>query len=317
MRKNKLYVVVPCYNEEPVLRATAEILKNKMARLAEDGQIAPDSRVVFVDDGSKDGTWNIIQELYEAERLFLGIRLSCNKGHQNALLAGLMTVKDLCDMTISLDADLQDDVDAMDEMLKNYREGCEIVYGVRSSRETDTFFKRFTAENFYKGLRMLGADVVYNHADYRLMSQRALDALAEYREVNLFLRGMIPMIGYQSAQVSYERKERTAGESKYPLKKMIALAFEGLTSLSTKPLRLISLLGFFIFAFSVLIGVYSLVRHFTGNTVIGWTSIVLSIWAVGGLLLLSIGIVGEYVGKIYMETKERPRYLVQEFLKDE
>lgn len=220
-------------------------------------------------------------------------------------------------MTISLDADLQDDVDAMDEMLKYYDEGCEIVYGVRSSRETDTFFKRFTAESFYKGLRMLGADVVYNHADYRLMSQRALDALAEYREVNLFLRGMIPMIGYQSAQVSYERKERTAGESKYPLKKMIALAFEGLTSLSTKPLRLISLLGFFIFAFSVLIGIYSLVRHFTGNTVIGWTSIVLSIWAVGGLLLLSIGIVGEYVGKIYMETKERPRYLVQEFLKDE
>lgn len=317
MRKNKLYVVVPCYNEEPVLRATAEILKNKMARLAEAGQIAPGSRVVFVDDGSKDGTWNIIQELYEAERLFLGIRLSCNKGHQNALLAGLMTVKDLCDMTISLDADLQDDVDAMDEMLKYYDEGCEIVYGVRSSRETDTFFKRFTAESFYKGLRMLGADVVYNHADYRLMSQRALDALAEYREVNLFLRGMIPMIGYQSAQVSYERKERTAGESKYPLKKMIALAFEGLTSLSTKPLRLISLLGFFIFAFSVLIGIYSLVRHFTGNTVIGWTSIVLSIWAVGGLLLLSIGIVGEYVGKIYMETKERPRYLVQEFLKDE
>lgn len=317
MRNNKLYVIVPCYNEEAVLSATAAALKTKMEKLVSEGKIHRDSRVVFVNDGSKDRTWEIIKNLHETDPLFLGICLAGNKGHQNALLAGLMTAKDICDMTISMDADMQDDIEAMDEMLERYEEGCEIVYGVRCSRGTDTIFKRMSAEGFYKVLKVLGADIVYNHADYRLMSRRALEGLSEFTEVNLFLRGLVPMIGYQTAQVQYERKKRAAGESKYPLKKMVSFAFEGITSLSTKPLRMITLLGFFIFAFSILIGFYSLIRHFTGNTVVGWTSIVLSIWCVGGLLLLSIGMVGEYVGKIYLEAKGRPRYLIQEFLKDE
>lgn len=317
MRNNKLYVVIPCYNEEAVIRDTARALKRKTEDLKAAGKIAGDSRILFVDDGSRDGTWEIIRELHVADPLYMGIRLAGNKGHQNALLAGLMTAKDLCDVTVSMDADMQDDIDAMDEMLGDYEDGCEIVYGVRCSRAKDTRFKRATAEGFYKVLRMLGADIVYNHADYRLMSRTALEGLAEFTEVNLFLRGMVPMVGYRSAQVLYERKERTAGESKYPLKKMAAFALEGLTSFSTKPLRFITLLGFFIFGFSILMAVYSLFRYFTGNTVTGWTSIVLSIWAVGGLLLLSVGIVGEYVGKIYLEVKKRPRYLIQEFLKDE
>lgn len=317
MRGNKLYIVIPCYNEEPMLHITAEVLKKKLEQMEEDGIISSDSRAVFINDGSKDGTWNVIKELYEREKWFLGINLSRNRGHQNALLAGLMTVKDCCDLTISMDADLQDDIDAMDEMMKNYEEGCEVVYGVRSSRESDTVFKRCTAEGFYKFLELLGANIVYNHADYRLLSRVALNGLAEFGEVNLFLRGIIPMIGYKSAQVFYERKKRAAGESKYPLKKMLTFAFEGLTSLSIKPLRLITAIGCFIFTLSIVVGIYSLFRHFTGNTVMGWTSIVLSIWAVGGLLLLSIGIVGEYVGKIYLETKGRPRFLIQEFLNDE
>lgn len=317
MRKNKLYVVLPCYNEEPVLRETADILKNKMSRLVREEKISPDSRIVFVDDGSRDGTWQIIRQLHEREALFTGISLAANKGHQNALLAGLMTVMDYCDVTISMDADLQDDVEAIDEMLERYQAGCEIVYGVRDCRDCDTVFKKYTAEGFYRLLQRMGADIVYNHADYRLMSKKALRALSEYREVNLFLRGMVPMIGYETAQVTYSRKKRTAGESKYPLSKMMSFAFEGATSLSTKPLRMITTLGFFISAFSILILAYTLVRHFTGNTVIGWTSTVLSIWAVGGLTLLSIGIVGEYVGKIYLETKGRPRYLVKDFLEDD
>lgn len=317
MRENKLYIVLPCYNEEPVLRDTAAVLKQKLEKLIAEGKAASDSRIVFVNDGSRDATWKIIKELHQNDPLFLGVCLAANKGHQNALLAGLMTVKDFCDVTISMDADLQDDVEAIDEMLLNYQNGCEIVYGVRSCRETDTFFKRFTAEGFYKFLKVMGANIVYNHADYRLMSKTALSALEEYHEENLFLRGMIPMIGYKTANVGYERKRRMAGESKYPIKKMLSFAFEGLTSLTIKPLRTITLLGFLIFAVSILVGIYSLIRHFTGNTVVGWTSIVLSIWAVGGLLLLSIGIVGEYVGKIYMETKGRPRYLIQDFLQDE
>lgn len=316
MRENKLYLVLPCYNEEPVIQDTAKILKEKMIQLVSEGKIASDSRIVFVNDGSSDRTWELIEDLHRQDPLFSGVCLAANKGHQNALLAGLMTVKDCCDITISMDADLQDDIDAIDEMLACYQEDCEIVYGVRSCRDTDTFFKRFTAEGFYKILQMLGADIIYNHADYRLMSRKALNALAEYKEENLFLRGMVPMIGYKTAEVTYERKKRMAGESKYPFKKMVAFAFEGLTSLSTKPLRMITLLGFFIFACSILIAIYSVIRHFTGNTVIGWTSIVLSIWAVGGLLLLSIGIVGEYVGKIYLEAKGRPRFLIQEFLHD-
>lgn len=316
MRENKLYLVLPCYNEEPVIQDTAKILKEKMIQLVSEGKIASDSRIVFVNDGSSDRTWELIEDLHRQDPLFSGVCLAANKGHQNALLAGLMTVKDCCDITISMDADLQDDIDAIDEMLACYQEDCEIVYGVRSCRDTDTFFKRFTAEGFYKILQMLGADIIYNHADYRLMSRKALNALEEYKEENLFLRGMVPMIGYKTAEVTYERKKRMAGESKYPFKKMVAFAFEGLTSLSTKPLRMITLLGFFIFACSILIAIYSVIRHFTGNTVIGWTSIVLSIWAVGGLLLLSIGIVGEYVGKIYLEAKGRPRFLIQEFLHD-
>lgn len=317
MRNNKLYLVLPCYNEEPVLRETASILKQKIEGLIAGGQISPESRIVFINDGSIDATWQIIQELHREDVLFSGVCLAGNKGHQNALLAGLMTVKALCDITISMDADLQDDVEAIDGMLAEYQNGCEIVYGVRSSRETDTFFKRFTAEGFYKFLRTMGANIVYNHADYRLMSRKALEALSEYPEENLFLRGMIPMIGYKTAEVYYERQKRRAGESKYPLKKMMSFAFEGLTSLTTRPLRMITVLGFIIFAVSILVGMYSLFRFFTGNTVVGWTSIVLSIWAVGGLLLLSVGIVGEYVGKIYLEAKQRPRYLVQEFLNDE
>lgn len=316
MRENRLYVVIPCYNEEEVLPQTVGRLREKMQALIKEGLIAPDSRVVFVDDGSKDRTWQMICALHREDPLFSGITLSLNRGHQNALLAGLMTVRNRCDCTISMDADLQDDLDAMDEMLRHYQEGCEIVYGVRSKRQTDSFFKRFTAQSFYRMMRILGAGTIYNHADYRLMSRRALEALAQYREVNLFLRGIVPMIGYKTAQVLYERHERAAGTSKYPLKKMVGLAFEGITSLSTKPIRMITWLGVLLFAVSILMGGYSLVQHWLGNTIRGWTSTVLSIWAVGGLVLFSLGIVGEYIGKIYLETKARPRYLVAEFLDD-
>ena len=252
---------------------------------------------MFVNDGSKDNTWNIIKELHRQDNVFSGINLSRNRGHQNALLAGLMTVKEYADVVISMDADLQDDVNAIDEMLEKYQAGSDIVYGVRSKRATDTFFKRFTAESFYK-----------------IMSKRALEALSEFKEVNLFLRGMVPMIGYQTDVVYYERSERFAGESKYPLKKMIQFAVEGITSLSTKPIRLIMNLGVFIFLFSFVILIYSLVRHFMGHTVAGWTTIIVSIWAIGGLILLSLGIIGEYIGKIYLESKERPRYIIDEFL---
>lgn len=317
MRENRLYVVIPCYNEEEVLPHTVERLREKMRALMKEGLIAPDSRVVFVDDGSRDSTWRMIAALHREDPMFSGIALSLNRGHQNALLAGLMTVWERCDCAISMDADLQDDLDAMDEMLRHYQEGCEIVYGVRSKRQTDSFFKRFTAQSFYRLMHAMGAGTIYNHADYRLMSRRALEALAQYKEVNLFLRGIVPMIGYQTAQVCYERHERAAGTSKYPLKKMVGLAFEGITSLSTKPIRMITWLGVLLFAVSILMGVYSLVQHWLGNTIRGWTSTVLSIWAVGGLVLFSLGIVGEYIGKIYLETKERPRYLVAEFLDEE
>lgn len=314
MRSNILYLVIPCYNEEEVLMETANRLKEKLAQLVKAGQVSPTSRIVFVNDGSKDHTWEIICALHRQNIVFSGINLSKNTGHQNALLAGLMTVKDICDMTISMDADLQDDIDAVDEMVKKYHEGCEIVYGVRSKRDTDTFFKKFTAESFYKVMNLLGANTVYNHADYRLMSRKALKALSQYEEVNLFLRGIVPMIGYRTDTVTYERGERFAGESKYPFKKMLSFAFEGITSLSIKPIRAITFLGLFIFLISILVGIYSLVQHFLGNTVLGWTSIVLSIWGVGGLILFSLGVVGEYIGKIYLETKHRPRFLVQEFV---
>ncbi|HAP78798.1 MAG TPA: glycosyltransferase [Ruminococcus sp.] len=312
-----LYLVIPCYNEEEVLPETSSQLKKKIVSLVAKGKISDKSRIVFVNDGSKDRTWEIITALHEEDKIFQGIKLSRNKGHQNALLCGLMTVKDHCDMTISLDADLQDDINAIDEMVEKYYQGCDVVYGVRSARDTDTFFKKFTAEGFYKVMKMMGGDVVFNHADYRLMSRRALDGLQEFKEVNLFLRGVVPMIGYKSDSVYYERKERFAGESKYPLKKMLAFAWEGITSLSTKPIKMISILGGFIFIISIIMLIYSLIRHAMGATETGWTSTIVSIWAIGGLQLLAIGIIGEYIGKVYLETKERPKFIVEKYLSDD
>ena len=313
----KLYLVIPCYNEEEVLPETSKQLRAKMETLMAAGKISKESRIVFVNDGSKDRTWEIIESLHKENPLFQGIKLSRNKGHQNALLAGLMTVKEHCDMAISMDADLQDDIDAIDGMLEKYAEGCDIVYGVRNARDTDTAFKRKTAEGYYKVMGLLGADIVYNHADYRLMSKRALNGLEQFKEVNLFLRGVVPMIGYKSDKVYYARKERFAGESKYPLKKMLAFAWEGLTSLSVKPIRMIMPLGSAIFLVSIAMLIYSVVRHAMGATLVGWTSTVVSIWAIGGLQLLAIGIIGEYIGKVYLETKQRPKFIVEEYLKDE
>lgn len=311
---NTLYIVVPCYNEEEVLPETARRLKDKLLSLTAAGKIAAESRILFVNDGSKDGTWKIISNLHAADPVFSGADLSRNRGHQNALLAGLMTAKDRADMVISMDADLQDDVNAVDAMVDKFHEGCDIVYGVRSSRKRDSFFKRFTAEGFYRVMRFLGAETVFNHADYRLMSKRALEGLAEFNEVNLFLRGIVPMIGYTTAMVSYERGERFAGESKYPLKKMLSFAMEGITSLSTRPIRYITMLGFLVFFISVLMLGYSVIRWATGDTIIGWASVICSVWAIGGLILLSLGVIGEYIGKIYLETKGRPRFLIQEVL---
>lgn len=314
---NKLYLVIPCYNEEEVLPETAKRLKEKINALISCGKIDPVSRIVFVNDGSKDRTWEIIKSLHEKDSVFSGINLSRNRGHQNALLAGLMTVKDHADMTISMDADLQDDINAIDEMIDKYLNGIDIVYGVRSSRAKDTFFKKATAEGFYKLMNSMGANTVFNHADYRLMSKRALEGLAEFQEVNLFLRGIVPMIGYPTDVVYYERGERFAGESKYPLGKMLSFAIEGITSLSIKPIRLITFLGFFIFLISLGILVYSLVRHFMGATIVGWTTLMVSVWGIGGLILLSLGVVGEYIGKIYLETKARPRFIIEQFLNEE
>lgn len=310
-----LYLVVPCYNEQEVLPETSKRLKEKMESLMERNMISRDSRIMFVNDGSKDRTWSMIEELHEQDPIFAGVKLSRNRGHQNALLGGLMTAKEYADMTISLDADLQDDIDVIDQMVEKYYDGCEIVYGVRSARTTDTFFKRFTAESFYHMISMMGGEIVFNHADYRLMSKRALNELANYKEVNLFLRGIVPMIGFKTDVVTYERHERLAGESKYPLKKMLALAVDGITSLSIKPIRFIVFLGFMIFMCSILMLIYSLVQHFLGNTSIGWTSLIVSIWAIGGLQLLAIGVIGEYIGKIYLETKERPRYIIEKVLR--
>jgi polyisoprenyl-phosphate glycosyltransferase len=312
-----LYIVVPCYNEEEVLPETSRRLREKLEALMAAGKIGSKSRVLFVNDGSKDRTWKIISALHAQCSLFCGVDLTRNRGHQNALLAGLMTAKDRADAVISMDADLQDDVDAVDEMVDKFLDGVDIVYGVRSSRKTDTFFKRFTAEGFYRVMNALGAEVVFNHADYRLMSRRALEGLAEFREVNLFLRGIVPMIGYRTDTVEYERGERFAGESKYPLKKMLTFAMEGITSLSVKPLRMITGLGFFIFLVSLIMIIYNLVRWMGGNTVTGWASLACSLWALGGLILLSLGVVGEYIGKIYLETKGRPRFLIRQVLEDE
>ena len=309
-----LYLVVPCYNEQEVLPETSKRLKEKMESLMERNLISRDSRIMFVNDGSKDRTWSMIEELHEQDPIFAGVKLSRNRGHQNALLGGLMTAKEYADMTISLDADLQDDIDVIDQMVEKYYDGCEIVYGVRSARTTDTFFKRFTAESFYHMISMMGGEIVFNHADYRLMSKRALEEMAKYKEVNLFLRGIVPMIGFKTDVVTYERHERMAGESKYPLKKMLALAIDGITSLSTKPIRCIVFLGLFIFLCSIGMLIYSLVQHFLGHTSIGWTSLIVSIWAIGGLQLLAIGVIGEYIGKIYLETKARPRYIIEKVL---
>lgn len=317
MASNILYLVIPCYNEEEVISETAKRLKIKMESLVEKEMISHKSKVVFVNDGSKDKTWELIKNFHEQDSLFSGLNLSRNRGHQNALLAGLMTAKDYADMVISMDADLQDDINAMDEMIEKFHQGCDIVYGVRSKRETDTFFKRFTAESFYKLMNSMGANTVYNHADYRLMSKRALEALSNFTEVNLFLRGIVPMIGFKTGIVTYERNERFAGESKYPLKKMFSFAFEGITSLSIKPIRMITFTGLVVFLISVAMLIYTLTQHFTGRTIIGWASVMVSVWAIGGLLMLAIGIVGEYIGKIYMETKARPRYFIDEFINTE
>ena len=310
-----LYLVIPCYNEQEVLPETSRRLKEKMESLMDRNMISRDSKIMFVNDGSKDRTWEMIEELHDQDPLYQGVKLSRNRGHQNALLGGLMTAKEYADMVISLDVDLQDDIDVIDQFVEKYYEGCDIVYGVRSARTTDTFFKRFTAEGFYKIINLMGGEVVFNHADYRLMSKRALNELANYKEVNLFLRGIVPMIGFKTDVVTYERHERLAGESKYPLKKMLALAVDGITSLSIKPIRFIVFLGFMIFMCSILMLIYSLVQHFLGNTSIGWTSLIVSIWAIGGLQLLAIGVIGEYIGKIYLETKERPRYIIEKVLR--
>ena len=312
-----LYIVVPCYNEEAVLPETAKRLGLKLKKLIEDKIVSDKSRVMFVNDGSKDKTWEIIKALHKDGGIFTGVNLSRNRGHQNALLAGLMTAKDKADVTISMDADLQDDINAADEMLKEYYGGCDIVYGVRSKRKTDTFFKKFTAEAFYRVMNFLGAETVFNHADYRLMSKRALEGLAEFREVNLFLRGIVPMIGYKTSSVYYERTERFAGESKYPLKKMISFALEGITSLSSKPIRYITIIGFLIFAVSILMLINFIVRWAIGATAPGWASVICSVWAIGGLIMLSLGIIGEYIGKIYLEAKARPKYIIKEDLENE
>lgn len=310
-----LYLVVPCYNEQEVLNETAKRLSEKMSALVNQKLIAKDSKILFVNDGSKDNTWNIIEELHAQNSMIQGLNLARNRGHQNALLAGLITAKEYADMVISMDADLQDDINVVDEFVKKYYEGNDIVYGVRSSRKKDTFFKKFTAQGFYKLMLLMGVDLVYNHADYRLMSKRSLQNLEEFREVNLFLRGIVPQIGYKSTVVEYERNERFAGESKYPLKKMLAFAMDGITSFSVKPIRMITAVGFLIFIGSILMALWSLIQHFRGATIQGWTSTIVSIWAMGGLQILAIGIVGEYIGKIYLETKDRPRYIIEKYLK--
>ena len=308
----RLIIVIPCYNEQEVLPITAPQFLAKINQLAAEGLISGDSRVMFVNDGSKDDTWNIIQQLADPDEHYIGIAQSRNRGHQNAVLAGLMEAKDMCDITISIDCDGQDDINAMDEMVKAYLEGCEIVYGVRSKRDTDTFFKRFTAESFYKLLNSMGAEVVYNHADYRLISSRALQELAKFKEVNIFLRGMVPLVGFKSTSVYYERSERAAGKSHYPLSKMLALAFDGITSLSIKPIKMIIGMGVIV-AFISFIGIiWAVVEAILGKTVMGWASTTCIICFLSGVQLISVGVIGEYIGKIYMEVKQRPRYIISD-----
>ena len=312
-----LYLVVPCYNEQEVLPETSKRLKEKMESLMERNLISRDSRIMFVNDGSKDRTWSMIEELHEQDPIFAGVKLSRNRGHQNALLGGLMTAKEYADMTISLDADLQDDINAVDRMIDAYYEGNDVVYGVRSSRKKDTCFKRGTAHLFYKLMSFLGADIVYDHADYRLLSKRATENLLDFDEVNLFLRGIVPMVGFQSTTVEYERGERFAGESKYPLGKMVTFAFEGITSLSVKPIRMITIGGLLICLISLIMLIKSFVDYFNGNVVPGWASIMVSIWVLGGLQIFAIGIIGEYIGKTYLETKKRPKYIIESVILDD
>lgn len=308
----RLIIVIPCYNEQEVLPITAPQFLAKINQLASEGLISGDSRVMFVNDGSKDDTWNIIQQLADQDEHYIGIAQSRNRGHQNAVLAGLMEAKDMCDITISIDCDGQDDINAMDEMVKAYLEGCEIVYGVRSKRDTDTFFKRFTAESFYKLLNSMGAEVVFNHADYRLISSRALQELAKFKEVNIFLRGMVPLVGFKSTSVYYERSECAAGKSHYPLSKMLALAFDGITSLSIKPIKMIIGMGVIV-AFISFIGIiWAVVEAILGKTVMGWASTTCIICFLSGVQLISVGVIGEYIGKIYMEVKQRPRYIISD-----
>ena len=307
-----LYIVIPCYNEEAVLPVTAPQFLDKVKNLAAAGKISEDSRVLFVNDGSRDDTWKIIKDLAKQDPHYLGISQSRNRGHQNAVLAGLMEAKDRCDITISIDCDGQDDINAMDEMVEKYLEGYDVVYGVRSSRETDSFFKRFTAQSFYKLLSAMGAEVVYNHADYRLMSARVLKEFANFREVNLYLRGLVPLVGFRSTTVSYSRAERIAGESHYPLKKMLGLAIDGITSLSVKPLQMITGFGVFVAVVSFFGCLWALITAICGKAVAGWASMTCIVCFVSGVQLVCLGIIGEYIGKIYLETKERPRYIISE-----
>jgi len=309
-----IYIVVPCYNEEEVLPETSKRLLEKIKQLVSNGIATVESRILFVDDGSKDSTWSIIEQLNQDERYFSGLKLSRNRGHQNALLAGLITAKKYAEVIISIDADLQDDVDAIDLFIQEFHAGYDVVYGVRSARKKDTIFKRLTAQGFYKVMKFMGAEVVYNHADYRLMSKQVVDALSEFEETNIFLRGMVPLVGFKSTSVPYERKERFAGTSKYPLKKMISFAMEGILSFSIKPIKMITSLGFLVFSVSIIMLIYFLYSYSTGKTVQGWTTIVISTWAIGGLQLLAIGIIGEYIGKIYLETKRRPKYVIEKFV---
>ena len=311
-----VYFVIPCYNEEAVLPETTRRMTDKLNAMRAAGLIGEKSRILYVDDGSKDRTWELVSQFNRENPWVEGVKLSHNRGHQHALLCGLMSAMPRCDAAISMDADLQDDIDALDQFVKKFQEGCDVVYGVRNKRDTDTWFKRTTAEGFYKVMQLLGVDVVFNHADYRLMSKRALEALSEYREVNLFLRGIVPLIGYRSDYVYYDRHERFAGESKYPLKKMLSFALDGITSFSVKPLKLISNLGILISVLSIFGLLYALISYFAGVAVSGWTAIVCSIWLLGGLQMLCLGVVGGYIGKIYSEVKARPRYRVEEYLEN-
>lgn len=316
MKDTKLFVVLPCYNEEEVLGETSKRLLELYGKMISEGTVSPDSKIVFVDDGSRDKTWEIISGLCEQNDTYRGVKLAHNAGHQNALLGGLMTVKDECDCAVSIDADLQDDINVIPEMVKKFDNGCDVVYGVRSERKTDSFFKRTTAQGFYKFMAIMGVDVVYNHADYRLMSRRALNDLENFKEVNLFLRGLVPLIGYKSDSVYYERAERFAGESKYPLKKMLSFAFDGITSFSVKPIKVLWSMGLIVCIAAVIAAIYTLVSKFFGYTSDGWASLMCSIWFLGGVQLVSIGIIGEYIGKIYKESKARPRYIIEEYKKE-